>query len=189
MQKIVEKGAMQKVIKEETKTDDDFPARPPKIVRGKIARFSMKPIIDVRLISYGKATKRKNLRIVSTGNGIISRNTCGIKPMVQNLSIIAKQINHFAFYNWRNLVKVFLDQVEYIGDYAFGSCKCLKFIYVSDTLKRIGSNIFAHCDSLVIIYSGTTKDWESINKHPDWSNNCNSLVVRCSDGNVEIKSL
>lgn len=170
---------MPKMKKNTTDTNDDFEARPPKPVRAKVCRYGGYD----RFVT--KPSNRQNLKIVSMVNGTFLRNTCGISSNVKYLTVEAMIIDRFAFYNRKNLVRVRLSHVEEIGDYAFGNCRRLKLISITNSLRNIGANIFAGCEKILIRYSGTKEDWNKIIKHPNWANRCKSLVVSCLDGDIK----
>ncbi len=79
----------------------------------------------------------------------------------------------------------FGDGVTNIGSGVFSDCKSLTSISISDSVTSIGSSAFYCCESLTsITFTGTTAEWEAIEKGDDWNADTGSYTVTCTDGMI-----
>ena len=165
------------------KPDKIFTPLPPKIVkaRQKCYRFSAQKFCAIEPFP----PKARNSRIV---NGeILTKCNSGRFTNINFVSIYVPVLDDYAFYNRRTLRIVHLATVRSIGNYAFGNCFNLIILRLSSSVQKLGSNIFNNCNKIKIHYSGTMEQWDKIQKHPLWSQNCKLITVHCLDGNFEIK--
>ena len=74
----------------------------------------------------------------------------GIESQLTDVHIprTCKEIHERAFYGNKNLVGIYIDDVEQIGDYAFAECSNLVRIDLGAGLKQAGNYIFRHCSKL-----------------------------------------
>ena len=69
-----------------------------------------------------------------------------------------------------------------IGVAAFAGCTSLESVSVSASLTSLGANSFRDCSALtVILYSGTSAQWEAVKKDEDWNTGADRCIIRCSD--------
>ena len=96
-----------------------------------------------------------------------------------------------AFRGYKELKKVCLNmEIESLEEYAITECDSLEEIYLPASLKRIGASAISECPKLkFIIYEGTMKQWEKIDKDEDygWFSDVNKdAVIRCMDGDIKL---
>ena len=91
------------------------------------------------------------------------------------------QILPNAFKNATNLTSITIpDSVTSIGNSAFDACTGLTSITIPNSVTSIESGAFANCDSLkTLIYTGTEKEWQSIDKADDWADIREDVTVQC----------
>lgn len=80
--------------------------------------------------------------------------------------------------------------VTSIGYRAFAYCKNIASITIPDSVTNIDHLVFESCWNLTeIIYQGTKAQWKKINKSYEWfdySYGVNNLIIRCTDGILDI---
>jgi len=95
-----------------------------------------------------------------------------------NLTGIAKM----AFSDCSNLTTIFIQNVEWLGNYAFSGCSSLSNITLPENIKFIGDGCFLGCEALTIVnYNGTEAQWKQIGKYPDWMEGSNIEFIHCRD--------
>jgi len=69
---------------------------------------------------------------------------------------------------------------------AFSGCVNLSYIEIGEKIRSIAEYTFLNCSALKEIrYSGTTSEWDGVEKEAQWNLNADNFVVYCTDGNVE----
>ena len=75
--------------------------------------------------------------------------------------------------------------VNQIFNSAFVCNKYIQTINISQSVKSIGSAVFALCDNLNRInYNGTVEMWNSIEKHSGWDIDSPDYTIYCTDGTI-----
>lgn len=75
------------------------------------------------------------------------------------------------------------DGVREIRDNALCGCSCLKSVFISESVKKIGINVFSSCALLSeITFGGTLAQWNAVEKSDDWNKGSCAKTVKCSDG-------
>ena len=102
------------------------------------------------------------------------------------ISDTVTQIESSAFYNCTGLTEIVIpSSVTIIEGYAFNRCTGLIHITVPNSVTTIEWYAFSDCKSLTyIIYRGTKKEWNSIQKGKCWNSGTGSYTVLCSDGAI-----
>lgn len=97
-------------------------------------------------------------------------------------------IGEYAFFECSSLTNVMIgNSVMIIGRNAFSSCSSLTNATIPSSAAFIGDSVFWNCKKLKnITYTGTTADWNNIDKESNWDRdipaNC---VIRCTDGSID----
>lgn len=88
-----------------------------------------------------------------------------------------------AFFARESLTEAYLPSgVISIERQAFESCQNLEKFVVEKDVERIGSFVFSYCPSLTeIIFQGTAREWESVERIWDWRYYCSVERVVCVD--------
>jgi TonB family protein len=95
-----------------------------------------------------------------------------------NLTGIAKM----AFSDCSNLTTIFIQNVEWIGDYAFSGCSSLSSINIPENLEFIGEGCFLGCGALTKVnYNGTQTSWNQVAKNSDWMDGSSIEYIHCWD--------
>ncbi|MBP5755141.1 MAG: leucine-rich repeat domain-containing protein, partial [Clostridia bacterium] len=99
-------------------------------------------------------------------------------------------IGHGAFWGCSSLISVNIPEtVTIIGEDAFRGCAALESLTLPENLKEIFPYAFAECDKLAVLtFSGTKARWDSIYRHAKWGFDSSLDTVRCSDGDIEVKT-
>lgn len=126
-------------------------------------------------------------------NRVVKKNESENKILIKyqnahGIKVTAKSIEKHTFNGHKNLISVYLDGVESIGDNAFGNCCHLKYLCISDSLKKIDAKVFEGCNSIIIFYSGTKEQWDKILKNNDWALGCKSIEINCKDKKITINN-
>lgn len=75
--------------------------------------------------------------------------------------------------------------ITYIGPGALAGCSVLEEIWISNSVKTLGSLSFSNCLKLKrITYDGTKEQWYAIEKGLDWDYNTGNYTVYCTDGEI-----
>ena len=75
-----------------------------------------------------------------------------------------------------------------IENSAFAECYNLEEITIPSSVTHIGSGVFYECNSLKYInYTGTRKQWNSIEIDDSDMNEVNEMEIHCKDGNINEK--
>jgi len=75
------------------------------------------------------------------------------------------------------------DGVREIRDNALCGCSCLKSVFIPESVKKIGINVFSSCALLSeITFGGTLAQWNAVEKSDDWNKGSCAKNVKCSDG-------
>ena len=121
-----------------------------------------------------------------------------------------KFIGDYTFYEASSLKNIHLGNgITDIGEHAFGSCANLQEISIPEgvtvlrentfeycsslhsvslpnTLESLEALVFFYCSSLTDIYfNGSVDEWNSIEKHENWSVGTDSYTIHCTDGNIK----
>lgn len=95
-----------------------------------------------------------------------------------NLTGIAKM----AFSDCSNLTTIFIQNVEWIGDYAFSGCSSLSSINIPENVEFIGEGCFLGCGALTKVnYNGTQTSWDQVAKNSDWMDGSSIEFIHCWD--------
>ena len=79
---------------------------------------------------------------------------------------------------------------EAIGDSTFENCDTLVKITIPKGIERIGTSVFKGCDKLeTIVFTGSKKEWNAIEKPNKWFKDVPATEVTCSDGLVKLGEL
>lgn len=91
-----------------------------------------------------------------------------------------------AFMEANSLKKVVIqDGVKTIEALAFWGCRNLTEVYIPSSVTSFELQAFAYCYRLTDIYfDGTIEQWNEIEKNQNWNQNCPTITVHCSDGNI-----
>ena len=82
------------------------------------------------------------------------------------------------------------DSMTSIEEYAFSGCTSLTSVVIPDSMTSIGNYVFSGCTNLNNIeFTGTTEQWDTINKGYDWNSGLSAGYVQCSDGQVDISEV
>ena len=112
-------------------------------------------------------------------------NNFNLGKLVLNANI--KEISPFLCYKTSIKELIIPSTVLKIGNSAFSQCNKLKTITLPNSIKYIGNTIFYECSSLETInFDGTIDEWNNIEKDEEWNGCPNNIVVKCSDGDIEI---
>jgi len=107
---------------------------------------------------------------------------------VEELTVSGSVINIDMYAFGKNFAikkAVLLDGVKSIDHFAFWNCYSMTEVEIPNTVKTIGIQAFAYCYSLESIhFNGTVAEWNDIEKGNNWSQECKSLVIHCSDGDI-----
>lgn len=149
---------------------------------------------DYFIVEYHRETKveingaKFKKCTVSVAKQIIPADEINIKfHSARAIQVLAESIDNYAFNDNKNLVHAYLNGVKNIGDNAFNNCYHLKYLYITGSLGKLGANIFDGCDSVIIDYQGTQKQWGELDKHAEWAAGCNLIEIRCINGSLIIK--
>ena len=94
-------------------------------------------------------------------------------------------INNYAFGQWSGTSVTISSGATTIGKNVFQLCENLSSVTIPTSLTNIGEYAFWYCEALTdIYYSGTTTQWEEINKGSGWNNNTGTYTIHCSNGNI-----
>lgn len=146
--------------------------------------------IEILKLLKGNNTAQTKGVIIPLSRGVISQSKVEFEfKNARAIEVVAPSIEKRAFNGHINLIWLYLHGVKSIGDNAFSNCCHLRYVYISDSLEKIGSNIFDGCNSIVINYLGTKAQWDKIIKDNDWARGCNSIEVNCKDGIIVKKKL
>lgn len=94
---------------------------------------------------------------------------------------------------WRSkpykIKKCFIyDGCTSIGHKAFSNCQELNYIYLPNSIKKIGCFAFEQCINLEIIeFQGSTEMWQKIRLDSSWRENSKISLVKCSDGVINLE--
>ena len=93
-------------------------------------------------------------------------------------------IGNSAFYGCSSLTNVTIpNSVTYIAPYAFYECSNLTNVTIPKNIKTIDVYAFSGCKNLTkIVFSGTKKQWNTINKKDNWDTNTGNYSIQCTDG-------
>ena len=96
-------------------------------------------------------------------------------------------IGNYSFSGCKSLTSITIpDGITSIGDHAFSECTCLTSITIPDSVTSIGDLVFYKCRGLTsITFTGTTAQWNEINKDSAWNFGANDAIVYCTDGVAE----
>lgn len=105
--------------------------------------------------------------------------------------ILPKQITSIGpsvFSGCESLESVILPEgVDEIDRTLFGSCSGLVSLRIPKSVTKIEKGAFADCKKLSdLVYSGTVREWNGIQKESGWNEGCPFTVVHCSDGDAEV---
>ena len=105
--------------------------------------------------------------------------------------ILPKQITsigHSVFSGCESLESVILPEgVNEIDRSLFGSCSGLVSLIIPKSVTKIEKGAFANCQKLSdLVYSGTVREWNGIQKESGWNDGCSFTVIHCSDGDVKL---
>jgi hypothetical protein len=68
---------------------------------------------------------------------------------------------------------------------AFLCCSSLTSVSIPDSVTSIGVLAFCQCTNLTkIIFNGTIRQWEQLEKGENWDEDVKKYVVICTDGKV-----
>lgn len=77
--------------------------------------------------------------------------------------------------------------VEAVEEAAFAYCESLVTLTLPSTVRSIGGNIaYGARDLSEATYRGSVKNWEAIEKDPEWFNGTSCQVVHCQNGDVPL---
>lgn len=93
------------------------------------------------------------------------------------------------FFNCIELQHISLPtNITSIGVYAFDQCYKLESVEIPNSVIAIGYGAFHDCKSLTSIsFRGTKVQWHDINKQPDWCKGSSIKLIKCVDGDIELK--
>ena len=115
---------------------------------------------------------------------------CSIKSIVIPDSVTC--IGNSAFSYCSSLTKVTIGKnLVYLNSAAFYNCFNLNEIVFSQSIKKIGSNVFGmNMDSkdFSITFQGTKSQWIEIDKGDGWDHSIR-YVIHCTDGDLTAKDL
>lgn len=101
-----------------------------------------------------------------------------------------KTIDLCAFY-CSDITKITIPEgIETLSSGCFKNCEALKSIRLPLSLKEIGTEAFSHWNESSlkqIIYKGTKADWKKIKLGEKCFENVPAKVIKCTDGEIEIK--
>ena len=99
-------------------------------------------------------------------------------------SVTAIEAEAFAFCS--ALTRISLPHsITTIGDHAFSGCSSLTEITIPAGVEYFGKKAFASCTALTDIhYSGTMKQWNSIQKESHWDDLTGMYTIHCADGDI-----
>ncbi len=89
-----------------------------------------------------------------------------------------------AFFGCSSLTSIAIPEgVTKIGEYTFYGCSSLTNVTIPKNIKTIGVDAFSGCKNLTkIVFSGTKKQWNAINKKDNWDTNTGNYSIQCTDG-------
>ena len=94
------------------------------------------------------------------------------------------KIEDYAFVECSRLTSVMVSEgITQIGNYMFRNCHSLTSITIPESITSIGGYAFQSCRRLATInYTGTTEQWNTIIKGPNWNYDCpENMVINCID--------
>jgi hypothetical protein len=100
------------------------------------------------------------------------------------------QLQQAAFEACSSLETVTLGKsLSWIGDTIFYNCDALKTVkWQRVKMEMVFGDLFMMCNDLTIEFSGTTDEWTSMNKHPDWKYGDHpetlTVTIKCSNGTL-----
>ena len=101
--------------------------------------------------------------------------------------ITVTSVSGFSFKVCKNLISVSLPEtVVKIDWYAFYICRELRTITLYPSVTFIGKRAFDDCPRIErIIFKGTKKQWNAIEKGDRWIDKTAKYVVQCTDGTID----
>lgn len=99
-----------------------------------------------------------------------------------------RYIKNSAFLNCTSLTSFTIpSNVKTTGVCSFFGCSNLKVINIPKTVTVIENQLLKNCSSLSDInYSGSKSQWETITFKENWNEDCPSITIHCTDGNISI---
>ena len=172
-------------------------------------------VLDYPIVEYGSdgieySFNADRTAVIVTGIGSCTDTYITIPSVYMGYRVL--EIDANAFQGNKNIVSVTIaDGVTVIGENAFNGCgKLVEVSLPAYTLKTISASAFANCISLTKInipasvsyigeltfsrckqlfdlnYEGTSSQWITIEKHPNWSNSSYLTAVYCTDTSLYI---
>ena len=72
-----------------------------------------------------------------------------------------------------------------IEEQAFRNCTSLVSVTIPNSVLTLGKQVFANCSSLkLVMYNGTTDDWNQISKSRNWKDKSPIDYIQCKNGKV-----
>ena len=83
--------------------------------------------------------------------------------------------------------KVYIEEgVKEISNHAFTLCDNLSYVSIPKSVTYIGFKPFAGSEELTkIIFRGTKKEFDDIEKHDEWNTGSSIKTVVCTDGEIK----
>jgi len=139
------------------------------------------PIRKINIDEANTAYRKQDNCIIENSTGrLVAADETGTVPSG------VTSVGEDAFYNNQSLRIISLpDGVTEIKSHSFFYCESLELVTIPKSVTKIEEWAFGECTSLArIIFGGTVREWESIDKKYAWNSECGEFCVRCTDGKV-----